>query len=96
MDMLGKADAVKGTLWMKMTDGKPPCLCGLLGPTYSDSRSFLLQTVLGTRVAVVPGALACLVDGRACVPTEESSLCIFYPSSALCCSMMFSVYEERG
>ena len=96
---MGKADAVKGMLWMKMTEGKSPCLCGLLGPTYSHSRSCLLQTVLGASVAAAataPGALVCLVEGRACIPTKESSLFIFYPSSAVCWSMMFSVCLERG
>lgn len=63
MDTWGKADAVKGTLWMKVTEGKSLCLCGFLGPVHSHGRSFLLQTVPGMSVAGAPGTLVCLVEG---------------------------------
>lgn len=46
VDMWGKVDVIKGMLCTKMTEGQSLCPCGLLGPTYSYSRTFLLQTVL--------------------------------------------------
>jgi len=95
VDTWGKADAVKGMLWMKMTEGKSLRLRGLLGPTCSGSRSFLLETAGHKRGCSSRGFG--VLGGRKSMHLHRREQ-PFHLSSWLCCLLerdVLRLFRER-